>query len=183
VLVQINFSVKGSFLPADHNYALYAALINFNPLLRSLDWQLGTINGVPNKKGLIQLGNKSSWFIRIDHQYINLFSDLAEIRLGAWTIQVAIQSIVKIEIHLTLVSRLVVIKGYQEIEPFYQSLLRKFPLTPIIGDRKTIKIKQFTVVGFSVTYLDLDGTNAQTLLNQGLGGKRRLGCGVFCKVL
>jgi hypothetical protein len=35
VLVQINFSVKGSFLPADHNYALYAALINFNPLLRS----------------------------------------------------------------------------------------------------------------------------------------------------
>lgn len=127
MLVQINFSAKGSFIPADHNYALYSSLINFNPILRSLDWQLGTINGVPNKKGLIQLGNLSNWFIRIDHKYIDLFSELSEIRLGVWTLRVAIQSIIKIENLSSLASRLVVIKGYQDLEPFYQTLLKKIP--------------------------------------------------------
>jgi hypothetical protein len=44
-LSNLSFNVRGSYFPSDHNYGLYASLINFNPNLRQLNWQLGTIQG------------------------------------------------------------------------------------------------------------------------------------------
>lgn len=46
-------------------------------------------------------------------------------------------------------------------------------------DRKAIKIKRYSVVGFGLEVADLSEENSIKLQEDGLGGKRRMGCGIF----
>ena len=83
------------------------------------------------------------------------------------------------------------IKGYQEPESFLEAALRQLEKLDIQGtvvipidqegeaERKTIKIKKFTVVGFKLGIFDLNEEDSIKLQMYGLGGKHRMGCGVF----
>jgi CRISPR-associated protein Cas6 len=85
----------------------------------------------------------------------------------------------------------VVIKGYQEPTAFIEAVSRQLETLEIKGravipfstegeiERKTIKIKRFTVVGFALAIFDLSEEDSIKLQIHGLGGKRRMGCGVF----
>ena len=48
--------------------------------------------------------------------------------------------------------------------------------------RKTIKIKQYTVVGFTTEVSNISLEDSLKLQVYGLGGKRRMGCGIFMPV-
>jgi CRISPR-associated protein Cas6 len=88
----------------------------------------------------------------------------------------------------------VVIKGYQEPTAFIEAVSRQLETLEIKGrtvipfstqgeiERKTIKIKRFTVVGFTLAIFDLSEEDSIKLQIHGLGGKRRMGCGVFVPV-
>ena len=82
------------------------------------------------------------------------------------------------------------IKAYQEPESFLEAAQRqltdlginglvKIPIIQTESSRKTIKIKRFTVVGFGLEIGDLNDEDSLLLQKIGLGGKRRMGCGVF----
>ncbi|MBE8970222.1 hypothetical protein IQ277_29640 [Nostocales cyanobacterium LEGE 12452] len=45
-----------------------------------------------------------------------------------------------------------------------------------------LKIKRFTVVGFGLEIINLSNEDSLTLLRYGIGGKRKMGCGVFVPV-
>jgi len=88
-------------------------------------------------------------------------------------------------------ARIVNIKGFQEPEPFLEAIKRQLGELGIQGtvaipmnaegkpDRKAIKIKQFSVVGFGLEVMDLSEEDSLKLQIHGLGGKRRMGCGIF----
>ncbi len=88
-------------------------------------------------------------------------------------------------------SRIVTIKGFQEPEPFLEAAKRQLEPLGISGtiaiplntegelDRKAIKIKQYSVVGFGLEVSGLSDEDSIKLQTHGLGGKRRMGCGVF----
>lgn len=88
-------------------------------------------------------------------------------------------------------SRIVVIKGYEEPESFLQAVQRQMEQLgvqgtasiPINADgkpkRRTIKIKRFTVVGFGLEVINLSDEDSLTLQMYGIGGKQKMGCGVF----
>ncbi|WP_375503896.1 type I-MYXAN CRISPR-associated protein Cas6/Cmx6 [uncultured Nostoc sp.] len=48
--------------------------------------------------------------------------------------------------------------------------------------RRSIKIKRFTVVGFGLEIINLSDEDSLTLLRYRIGGKRKMGCGVFVAV-
>jgi CRISPR-associated protein Cas6 len=50
---------------------------------------------------------------------------------------------------------------------------------PVLGERKTLRIKDAAVVGYGVSFADLSPDASLTLQRQGLGGRQRLGCGYF----
>jgi CRISPR-associated protein Cas6 len=50
---------------------------------------------------------------------------------------------------------------------------------PVLGERKTLRIKDAAVVGYGVSFADLSPDASLTLQWQGLGGRQRLGCGYF----
>jgi CRISPR-associated protein Cas6 len=89
---------------------------------------------------------------------------------------------------------LVVIKGYQEPESFLEAAQRQLEQLGIEGNlriltkadgtpkRKTLKIKRFTVVGFGLEVTRLSDEDSLMLQRNGIGGRSKMGCGVFVAV-
>lgn len=192
--VDLSFSVIGETLPADHGYGLYSALTHWNEAIHNLEGlSIQTIAGIPNKQGKIYLTERSRLVMRLPYDKVPLVYGLAgqALTIGAHTIRLGIPQIYPLQPTSKIRARIVAIKGYQEPEAFLEAALRQLENLGIIGtivipvneegeaERKTIKIKQFTVVGFKLGVFDLSDEDSVKLQVYGLGGKRRMGCGVF----
>lgn len=180
-MIDLTFPVFGDCLPSDHNYGLYSALVHNCEQLKEIDWQLGTITGIPGGKGLIKLGNKSKFKIRCAIEHAHLFQP-TNLKIGKWEVSVGIPKAADLTASPDLYSRIVVIKGAETPEQFRQSLIKQLPpgTAATIGYRRKLKIKRFTVIGFEVF---AHATAPKTLQIQGLGGKRKIGCGFFEKAI
>lgn len=86
----------------------------------------------------------------------------------------------------SLGSDLVTIKGYMEEKEFAVALRRQLDALDIsssvtleISARRILRVKQQVIIGFKVC-LDLLSDGESLLIQEiGLGGRRRLGCGLF----
>ncbi|MBW4623717.1 MAG: type I-MYXAN CRISPR-associated protein Cas6/Cmx6 [Cyanosarcina radialis HA8281-LM2] len=192
--IDLTFSVIGEALPADHGYGLYSALTHWNEAIHELEGlSIQTIAGIPDKQGKIYLTERSRFRMRLPYDKLPLVYELAgkALTIGTHTIRLGIPQIYPLQPTPMLKARIVTIKGYQEPEAFLQAALRQLEDLGIKGtviipvnedgeaERKTIKIKQFTVVGFKLGVFDLSNEDSIELQVYGLGGKRRMGCGVF----
>jgi CRISPR-associated protein Cas6 len=195
--IELGFPVMGNAIPADHNYALYAAIKNLLPnFIQESGVSIYTIAGMPDKRGTIHLSDRSRMQIRLPSDKVPLAYPLAgkQIYLGIHPIRLGIPQINMLQPATKLRSRLVTIKGYQEPESFLEAAQRQLEKleirgTPVIPtridgerDRKTIKIKRFTVVGFGLEVQNLNEEDSIRLQQYGIGGKRKMGCGIFMPV-
>jgi CRISPR-associated protein Cas6 len=192
--VDLSFQVIGDTLPADHGYGLYSALTHWNETIHNLEGlSIQTITGVPDEQGRIYLTERSRFRVRLPYDQVPLVYGLAgkALTIGNHTIRLGIPQIHLLQPASKLKARIVTIKGYQEPEAFLEAALRQLESLGITGtivipvneegeaERKTIKIKQFTVVGFKLGVFDLSDEDSIKLQVYGLGGKHRMGCGVF----
>jgi CRISPR-associated protein Cas6 len=90
--------------------------------------------------------------------------------------------------HAALSARIVTIKPFLDPEPFTAGLRRQLTeLDPAggpevqiaLGARKVVTIDGRKVVGFSVRLSGLADSSSVALQEHGIGGRRRMGCGVF----
>jgi CRISPR-associated endonuclease/helicase Cas3 len=192
--VEMSFPVRGKYLPADHNYALFAACVHLIPEIRQLTaLSILTIPGYADKQGKILLTERSHLRIRIPIPQIPLIYKLAgkSVCLGIHEIQIGIPEIFMLQPANKLRSRIVIIKGYSEPEFFLAAAQRQLDSWEISGhisipldkkgepSRKTIKVKRFTIVGFTTEVSNLSEEDSLKLQQWGIGGKRHLGCGYF----
>lgn len=192
--VELKFPVTGKYLPADHNYGLYAGFVHLIPELRQQKTvSILTIPGVGDKQGKILLTEQSCLRIRLPISRIPLVYQLAGKRfcVGKHEIQIGIPQATSLRPAPKMKARIVTIKGYQEPESFLEAVKRQLNELEISGRviipldrdgnyiRKTIKIQRFTVVGFTVQISELTEENSVKLQEIGVGGKRHMGCGFF----
>jgi CRISPR-associated protein Cas6 len=192
--VDLSFSVMGKTLPIDHGYRLYAALTHLQSKLHSLDnLSIQTIPGIPNEDGSLLLNEHSKLRIRLPTDKIPLVYCFAGklITVGKHIVRLGIPEIYLLQPVENLRSRIVVIKGYEEPETFLQAAQRQIEQLgiqrtvsiPINANgkpkRRTIKIKRFTVVGFALEVMNLSHEDSLTLQTYGIGGRQKMGCGVF----
>jgi len=195
--VDLSFSIMGKTLPIDHGYGLYAALTYLKPLLHSLDnISIQTIPGIPDEDGSLLLNEHSRLRIRISADNIPLVYPFAgkSITIGKHRIRLGIPDIYLLKAVENLRSRIVVIKGYEEPEAFLEAVQRQLEKLGIQGiasiptkadgkpERRSIKIKRFTVVGFGLEVTNLNDEDSVTLQKYGIGGKHKMGCGVFIPI-
>ncbi len=192
--VELSFPIRGRSLPADHGYGLYASLVHLFPTLREQS-QLSilTIPGIPDKQGKIFLTEQSCLRIRVPVPKIPLVYPLAgkKVTIGNHEVHFGIPTVSVLRPVSTLKARIVTLKGYMEADFFLAAVRRQLDNLGIAGQlsiplnrdrtlsRKTIKIKHHTIVGFTTEVTGLNDEGSLKLQEYGLGGKRRMGCGVF----
>jgi CRISPR-associated protein Cas6 len=158
---------------------------------------MSTIGGKPNGQREILLNPSSRLRIRTSLDQVPIYLQL-------------VQKLLKIEQHSlvpqppdihpicpspTLKARIVVIKGFQEPEPFLRAVKYQFqklgiddsnvyiPLNNLgLPDRKAITVHGHKVVGFSVIATNLNDLDSIALQMAGCGGKQKMGRGFFTPI-
>jgi CRISPR-associated protein Cas6 len=190
--IELIFPVMGQNLPIDHGYQLYSALKY--RLMQLKDWDdisVKTISGKLDRNIRHEI-NLTQLMIRLPAEkvpFVYSFSGKS-LTIGKHKIRLGIPAMNFIQPKSKLRSHIVVIRGYEEPEAFLEAAQRQLDELKIQGDinliaakngipkRKTIRVKQ-TLVGFSVEISNLNEADSIVLREQGLGGKQKMGCGVF----
>lgn len=197
-IINLVFPVKGDNLYADHNHKLLGSLSQKIPQLHDLEGlAINTISGIPDEQGKITLTSYSRLYLRLPVEAIALVYPLVgqTLTIGEHQIKLGNPELQTIKGVESLKARLVTIKGYTEPGAFLQAAYRQLQALGIDANigipankegepkRLTLKInkpeRSYTIVGFSVVVSDLSEEDSIKLQIHGLGGKRRLGCGVF----
>jgi len=206
-IVDVRFGLQGSEIPADHGYHLFSAVSQLVPELHS-DEEVGLhpISGRPCGNRCITLSKGSSLTIRLPADRIKQILLLAGkvMKIGEHAVRMGTPQTVALMPAARLYSRLVVIKGFLEPEPFLEAAQRQLGELDIKGKpslvyqpnvaaanadkptgsrsrflRRTIKIRDKEVVGFALRVEELTAEESIRLQDKGLGGRRRFGCGIF----
>ena len=194
IYVELSFSITGQSLPADHGYGLYSAIAHLAPQIHEREGvSILTITGIPDRQGKIFLTERSNLRIRLPYECMPMVYHLAgkQLSIGSHSIRLGIPQIFMLRPADRLRARIVTIKNHLEPESFLAAAQLQLEALGIIGDaivpldiegkpdRKTIKIKTYSVVGFGLEVSGLSEGDSMKLQILGLGGKHRMGCGVF----
>ncbi len=206
-VIDVQFRVSGGPLPADHGYHLFSAISHVVPQIHG-DEGVGvfSISGMFTGNRRMQLTDRSQLTLRLDAERYGEVLPLAGKRLvvGDGTLQVVVPSTRTLSPGERLYSRLVVIKGFMDAEPFLEAARRQLAELGVSGAaslvpqervveankgrsggtrspwlRRTLRIGEQEVVGFALRVDGLGGPDSLRLQEQGLGGRRRFGCGLF----
>ncbi len=193
--IAVHFPVQGRQLPADHGYALYAAITRQLPSLHGQPWLgLELLSGVPWREGIIVLPTRgASLRLRIPADHYGHVLPLAGCRLdiSGHTIRLGIPTARPLQPASSLYARCVTIKKFTEPEPFLEAARRQLDALGITATpelpldeqgryrRRIITIQGKHVVGFSIAAHNLSDNDSLRLQSIGIGGRRAMGCGHF----
>jgi CRISPR-associated protein Cas6 len=185
--VDLAFKLMGSGIPVDHGYALYAAINRLVPELHDAqDIGVHPIRGRFDGNGCLALSPASRLVFRVPDDRIREFLKLAgkTLEVDGHRFRVGVPEVRVLRPAAALFARLVTIKGFMEVEAFIEAAKRQLETMGVtvalqLGERRTFRIKDKQVVGFELLATELDAENSIKLQEGGIGGRRRMGCGVF----
>lgn len=180
---------RGTPLPADHAYPVYAAVSRILPEIhQDEDVGIFPICGMQISNRTEVLTPDSRLVLRLDSEKITTVLSLVgkSLQLGKSVLQIGVPSIYPLVPASSLRSRLVTIKGFMEAMLFTDALRRQLDTMEIspdvtirLGKRRTLHIHGKDVVGFEVFLHGLSDTESLRVQEFGLGGRRKMGCGLF----
>ncbi len=197
--VDLTFAVSGRSVPIDHGYALYAAVSRAVPTLHGAPWLgIHAIDGT-SMPPMVLLNRRSKLRLRLPLERINAGLRLAgsELDVAGNALVVGVPSVHALAPVPDLAARLVVVKltafplsGTARVDEgsarnAVEAELRR-QMTALhaeglltVGKLREIRVAGRRVLGFSVRVGGLEPEASLRLQSDGLGGKRRMGCGVF----
>ncbi len=191
---ELSFELIGRRLPGDHSYGLYSALSQLCPALHKADdITIRAIAGTPKEKGLIALNRNSRLYLRLPPEKVSWFNPLAGrcLTIGNYSLKLGMAHLSFLQPASQLRARLVLIRGFQDPNAFLDAAIRQLKTLSIQGQvrllpdqegnprRKTLKIKRHTLVGYGMDVSRLSSQDSLRLQIFGIGGKQKMGCGVF----
>ena len=207
-VIDLAFGLAGDRIPADHGFALLGAVARIIPAVHGDD-SIGIHPIIGRHVGERQLAltDSSRLTFRLDSDRIADLLPVAgkSLDLDGHTVRVGVPETRALRPAARLRSRLVVIKGFLDPEPFLQAAKRQLAERGIGGTpgllrrrtapslegrslatpdrcpfiRRTLRIRDKTIVGYAIEVIGLDAADSIALQERGVGGRRRFGCGVF----
>jgi CRISPR-associated protein Cas6 len=204
-MVDLAFPVRGPAIPADHGYALFSALCRLAPGIHS-EAGLGihAINGRTEGPRRLVLTNRSTVRLRLAVQHIPEYVALAGRRLEieGQGVTLGFPSLISLVPAASAFSRLVIIRGFTEAEPFLEAVQRQLAMLNIKAIpalvarpatkprehsaggkgpwvRRTLRLRDKDIVGFALRVDQLTAEESIRLQEHGVGGRRHFGCGLF----
>ncbi|MGK7941301.1 MAG: type I-MYXAN CRISPR-associated protein Cas6/Cmx6 [Crocosphaera sp.] len=192
--VDLKFPIYGNTIPFNHGYTLYAAICHQFPVIHNLDTlSIHPITGKPEFPHLLHLTQDSYLCLRLPINQAPLIYRLAgkTFNLNQHKIRLGLPESQFLTPHPHLHSHLVVIRGFDNPQPFLEAGQRQLNqrnitatlhlITRSKGEpiRRTLNIKGKTLVGYGVKISGLNEEDSISLQEKGIGGKQKMGCGVF----
>ena len=185
--LELKFPIIGKSLPTDQGYALYGAISRVVPEVHAATWfALETVPGVARGDGATQLDPHGKLRMRLPQEHVSLLLKLAgkQFHLAAHSIRLGAPEISLLQPSAALYARIVTIKGFTEPEAFTDAVCRKLNEAAIrgeivVGPRRILRVANHTIVGFSVAIHELSDDASIQLQEEGMGGRRKMGCGFF----
>lgn len=185
MIIAYEFPLRGGCIPQNHGYQLFSALSRVHPWLHARGkLQIAPINGrrLDNDPSMIQITPRSVLQIRgISPEEAVALSE-SGIFLGGSILRLGDPKIRKIQVGPRLASRLVILGTPDDFAGNLVAEIQHFTgETPTIkiGRLRALPIKDIHLKGYSVEIRGLSEAGSQTLLRNGLGKCRTMGCGVF----
>ena len=187
-LVEVWFPVRFERIPSDHGYALYAAIARRLPQLHEADWWgLHTIAGQRDGSGWIHpLRGGSRMGVRLPARRIADLLPLSGtvLRLRGAAVAVGPPYVQAVVPGARLQARIVTIRNHMDATTFASAAREQLDRMGIegtlaVGRRQVVHVAGKAVVGFAVEVSKLSPEASRRLVRVGLGGRRRLGCGLF----
>jgi len=206
-IVDLRFRVLGNTIPVDHGYLLLSAVSQWIPKIHE-DRDIGIHPIVGRLVGNRQLAltPSSRLVVRLSSDQISEILPLAgkSLRIGDSVVRVGIPEIHPLIASARLFSRVVLIKGFTEPQSFLGAVSRQLEKLSITAHaslveqsqiaranagktagshsdvlRRTVRIHGRDIVGFAVRVEELTAEESLRLQEKGVGGRRKLGCGIF----
>lgn len=193
--VHLYFPVLGTSIPFDHRYLLYAAINRTmeertgDPWLRRQPFaSLIPIRGsYGNAKLFLRSGARFG--LRLPAAEVPAALELAgrELRIGAATIRAGAPRVFPIEPRPGLLSDLVTTRNGQDEGRFDTEIARQLDRIGVRGsiergNRRFLTIRGRTIIGHELAVTGLTAEESLKLQIHGVGGRRRMGCGVFLPI-
>lgn len=209
MIVDISFSAIGRDIPIDHGYALYSALSRILPDLHEAGWlAIHPIAGAPTGSGILRLSKEAHLQLRLPPERLPSVLPLAGKRIVInddgkdFPVRLGVPEVYALKPAAVLHSRCVVIKVTEATknktqpnrETFLASVQAQLQEREIKGEitiddrrddkgrecgRRVVHIKNKIIVGYAVRVSRLSDEDSLKLQEVGLGGKLRMGCGIF----
>jgi len=203
--VDLSFPLAGECVPRDHGYALYGALSRVVQVVHGARW-LGVhpLSGTPMDDANLRLGQRSELRLRLPAERIAEVLPLAGAKLdvAGSSLRLGAPKVHALEPAASLDARLVAIKLTRaprrlnealerealDVEGFAEryagEIARQLAAIGIGGPfelrgRRSVTVGGRRVLGYSVRVIGLSADQSIALQEKGIGGKRRMGCGVF----
>jgi CRISPR-associated endonuclease/helicase Cas3 len=188
--IEIHFPVNGKTIPRDNGYALYSAISRLIPETHGAEWiAIDAIYGghlSAASPGIVRLDPAACLRIRLPEEHSQLVSTLGGRVLDINRHSICLGSPQVFELTATphLRARVVIIKGFTDPEPFMSAVQRQLDSIgvdgdPTVGQRRVVRIGDQTIVGFTLVVRSLSECDSLLLQRLGIGGRRRMGGGIF----
>ena len=186
-IVELSFRNVGRCIPVDHGYALYAAISRHVPEIHNAK-EIGVqpIRGTYGGDGLLYMAPYSRLTLRLPNDQISHYLKLAgkTLDIKGHPLHIGVPEARMLLPVASLRSRLVTIKGFLDKGQFLEAVARQLQSMSVrgevlLGARRTFRVKDKQVVGFDFAITGLTAEESLTLQEKGLGGRRRMGCGIF----
>jgi CRISPR-associated protein Cas6 len=185
--VDLSFQILGKLLSVDHGYALYSAISRVCPAIHE-DAEMGLklIRGRYLGEGRLDISPYSELVLRAPVSRVRDYLMLAgkSLEVGGNAIRVGVPHTRALIPGVALFAQLVTTRNGQEQGRFADEMGHQMGNLGIkgrlqVGKRRTFQVHGKQVVGYSVLLSELTAQESIMVQEQGLGGRRKMGCGFF----
>jgi len=185
--VDVSYPVLGKLLSVDHGYALYGAISRVLPFIHE-DREIGLklVRGRYIGNGLLDVSPASELVLRLPISKVGQYLGLAgkKLEVLGHGLRVGVPHTRALIAAAALYSPLVTTKNGHDQERFEAEVRTQmasldFKGRLAIGKRRTFQVHGKQVVGYEVLITELATPESILLQEQGLGGRRKMGCGFF----
>lgn len=193
--LDLAFHLTGPKIPVDHGYTLYAALCPLLPKDKLHDHdaeQAGFHIGIHPIRGRyvggehLHLASFSRLILRLPQDRIKDYLKLAGKRLDLedCALRIGVCDVRTLIPAASLRARFVTTRNGQDEARFREECERQIKALGVsgklsVGQRRTMRIHGKQIVGYSVVVTELTTDESLALQEKGLGGRRKMGCGIF----
>ncbi|MBZ4423282.1 type I-MYXAN CRISPR-associated protein Cas6/Cmx6 [Myxococcus sp. RHSTA-1-4] len=184
--IDLLFPVRGGPVPLDHGYLLFSALSARLPGLHERrDIGIFNLRGESATRELLHLG-RGTLRLRCPAEALPLLLPLvsAPLEVAGRHLTLGAPTLRPLEPVSSLSARAVTFKHALDEATFHAAALRFLAELGCqarlkVGRRRVVAIAGKKVVGFALDVEGLSGEHSLLLQEQGLGGRRHMGCGLF----